>query len=41
MDFSKIAIENDIYLFYWIYYLKPILNKDNTYECFIKANKSM
>ncbi|MBP8016653.1 hypothetical protein KAZ01_01475 [Candidatus Gracilibacteria bacterium] len=41
MDFSKIAIENDIYLFYWIYYLKPILNKDNTYELFIKANKSM
>lgn len=41
MDFSKIAIENDIYLFYWIYYLKPIINKDNTYERFIKANENL
>lgn len=41
MDFSSIAIKNDIYLFYWIYYLKPIINKDFTYERFIKANKSL
>lgn len=41
MDFSKISIENDVYLFYWIYYLKPIINKDSTYEKFIKANKKL
>ncbi len=41
MDFSKIAIENDIYLYYWIYYLKPILNKNNTYEQFINTNKTL
>jgi hypothetical protein len=39
MDFSKIAIDNDIYLLgFWHYYLKPILNKDNTYERFIETN---
>ncbi len=41
MDFSKISIEKDIYLFYWIYFLKPIINKDQTYEKFIKANVTM
>ena len=41
MDFSKIAIQNDIYLYYWIYFLKPIINRDSTYERFIKANKPL
>lgn len=41
MDLSKIAIENDIYLYYWIYYLKPIINKDKTYEKFIEANTEL
>lgn len=40
MDFSSFAIENDIYLGYWIYYMKPILNKDNTYNKFVEINCS-
>jgi len=38
MDFSSFSIENDIYLYYWAYYLKPIVNKNDTYDKFIKAN---
>ena len=38
MDLSKIAIKNDIYLSYWIYSLKPIINRNNTYEKFIEVN---
>jgi hypothetical protein len=38
LDLSKIAIANDIYLYYWIYYLKPILNRNSTYEKFIEVN---
>lgn len=41
MDLSKFAIENDIYLFYWIYYLKPILNKNWVYEKFIETNNTL
>ncbi len=41
MDFSKIAIQKDIYLYYWIYFLKPIINKDSAYERFIKANSPL
>ena len=41
MNFSTFAIEDDIYLYFWIYYLKPIINKDHTYESFIKSNKSL
>lgn len=41
MDFSHFAIENDIYLYFWIYYLKPIYNKNYTYENFVKANEKM
>lgn len=40
MDFSNFTVENDIYLYFWIVYLKPILNYDNTYENFIRANNS-
>ena len=40
MDFSSFAIENDIYLYFWIIYLKPILSYNNTYENFIKINNS-
>jgi len=39
MDFSKWKIENDIYLYFWIIYMKPILDYDNTYENFINLNK--
>lgn len=38
MDLEKIAIENDIYLYYWIYYMKPVFVQHDTYEKFIKAN---
>lgn len=38
MDLSQIAIEDDIYLYYWIYYMKPIVIENNTYEKFLKAN---
>ncbi len=38
MDFSKIAIKNDIYLHYWIYYMKPIISYNETYEEFLKKN---
>lgn len=38
MDLSQVAIENDIYLYYWIYYMKPIFVKDTTYENFLSAN---
>jgi len=41
MNFSNFAIENDVYLYYWIQYLKPIVNKNDTYERFIEANEEL
>ncbi len=38
MDLSQIAIENDIYLYYWIYYMRPIYVQNETYEKFLSAN---
>ncbi len=38
MDFSNIAIKNDIYLAYWIETLIPLINKDQTFEKFQEAN---
>ena len=40
LDFSSWKTENDIYLYFWIIYFKPILNYDNTYEQLIKKNSS-
>lgn len=40
LDFSLWKLENDIYLYFWILYFKPILNFDNTYELFIEKNSS-
>jgi hypothetical protein len=40
MDFSSFKIDNDIYLYFWILYFKPILNNDNTYELFLEKNNS-
>ena len=40
MDFSSFKIENDIYLYFWIIYFKPLLDKDNTYDLFLEKNKS-
>ncbi|MFA5917098.1 MAG: hypothetical protein WC850_02580 [Candidatus Gracilibacteria bacterium] len=39
LNFENIAIKNDIYLYFWMIYLKPILNYDKTYEKFIEENK--
>lgn len=39
MNLEKIAIKNDIYLYFWMIYLKPILNYDTTWETFINENK--
>ncbi|MFZ2337118.1 MAG: hypothetical protein WAW59_02480 [Patescibacteria group bacterium] len=35
---ENIAIENDIYLYYWIYYMKPVFSRDDLYERFLVAN---
>ncbi len=40
LDFSSWKIENDIYLYFWIVYFKPILDFNNTYSLFINKNKS-
>lgn len=38
MDLSRVAIEKDIYLYYWIYYMRPIIDQDRNYEKFLSAN---
>ena len=38
MDLSRVAIVNDIYLYHWIYYMRPIVDKNETYERFLTAN---
>lgn len=38
LDFSDIAIERDIYLYFWIYSLKPIYCYGQAYENFISEN---
>lgn len=38
MDFSNFKIENDIYLYFWVIYFKPILDYNNTYKKFIEIN---
>lgn len=40
MDFSDFKIENDIYLYFWIIYFKPIFDCDETYKYFLKKNNS-
>ncbi len=39
LNLKNIAIENDIYLYFWMIHLKPVLNYNNTYELFITENK--
>lgn len=39
MDFKDILIKDDIYMYFWILFLKPILDIDETYSKFIKINK--
>ena len=38
MDLSKISISHDIYLYFWVYYMKPIIARWRIYEQFLKAN---
>jgi len=40
MDFSSFKIDNDIYLYFWIVYFKPIADYSNTYEKFLEKNNS-
>lgn len=39
MNFEHFAEKNDIYLSFWIVYLKPLLNINSTYESFLMINK--
>ncbi len=38
MNMENIAIDNDIYFYYWIYYMKPVLVRWDIYERFLEAN---
>jgi hypothetical protein len=38
MDMSKITIDDDIYLYNWLYHLKPIYSRGDAYERFLEAN---
>ncbi len=38
LNFNSILIEDDVYMYYWIYYMKPILNYNDTYEKFLSEN---
>lgn len=40
LSLKEVAIENDIYLAYWIMTLKPIFNIHYTYERFIEINQA-
>lgn len=40
LDFSNFAVKNDIYLYFWIVYFKPIIDINNTYDLFINKNNS-
>ncbi|MCT4617397.1 MAG: hypothetical protein N4A38_04265 [Candidatus Gracilibacteria bacterium] len=39
LNLENIAIKNDIYLYFWIVYLKPIISNNNIYNKFIEENK--
>lgn len=38
LELQKIAIPDDIYLYYWIYHMKPILSFEGMYEKFLEKN---
>lgn len=38
MDMSAIALEDDIYLYFWIYSMKPILVVGDTWDHFLARN---
>jgi len=39
LDLSDIAIEDDVYLHFWMRYIKPIVDYDKTYSAFLHANE--
>ncbi len=40
LDFSSWKIKDDIYLYFWILYFKPILDYWDTYKVFLEKNSS-
>lgn len=38
LDMKEIALEDDIYLYFWMYYMRPILVVGDTWERFQKVN---
>ena len=38
LDLEKIALEDDIYLIYWLSQLTPIYNQDQTYQQLLRSN---
>lgn len=38
LNTENFSISDDIYLYFWTYFLRPILNYDNTYEKFLQKN---
>ena len=41
LNFWEFAIKDDIYLYFWIVYFKPILDFDETYNLFIEKNNKV
>lgn len=41
LKLEDIAIKNDMYLSYWAATLKPLINRNKTFERFMKANKTL
>jgi len=39
LDLDFMAQKEDIYLWHWVYFLKPIFNREQAYERFLQANK--
>jgi hypothetical protein len=40
LNFWEFALEEDIYLYFWILYFKPILDINSTYNKFLEQNKA-
>jgi len=40
LNFQDFALKDDIYLYFWIVFLKPLLDKENIYERFLKAQNT-
>ena len=40
LDFNSWKLENDIYLYFWVLYFKPVLDYGNTYSLFLNKNSS-